>query len=362
MIGLIILSGLFLFSLLLGIIIINLPNINGIEVGSYYLGFLGAPDSISLFKEALQRRFANAGGWLTLTILLSATTAILLRFFPNMKQNSNNSQKKINIHRSDTFVILMILLGTIMLLGVEFVYLRDQFGWRINTIFKFYYQTWLLWSIAAAYGLVIFFRSLKSIASLIMGACLIIVILMSLFYPLMSLPNKTNGFSPTNGWTLDGTAFLEDRSPDEMEAIQWLRSAPLGVVAEAISPTGGSYQWPPGYARVSALTGYPTVLGWTGHESQWRGGSVEMGTRQPDIMQLYCSMDVNETNQILEKYNIRYVFIGELERATYRPDGDKCPRGILDVKFDNTMVLVFQNEAVKIYETPGSELLFSYEE
>ena len=34
----------------------------------------------------------------------------------------------------------------------EFLYLKDNFGVRINTVFKFYYQAWALWSLAAAYG------------------------------------------------------------------------------------------------------------------------------------------------------------------------------------------------------------------
>ena len=37
-------------------------------------------------------------------------------------------------------------------LAPEFVILRDNFNSRINTVFKFYYQAWTLWSIAAAYG------------------------------------------------------------------------------------------------------------------------------------------------------------------------------------------------------------------
>ena len=67
-------------------------------------------------------------------------------------------------------------------------------------------------------------------------------------------------------WTLDGADYRYRDNSDEMSAIEWLRTAPYGIVAEAI---GGSYSE---YARVSTYSGQPTVLGWQGHESQWRGG------------------------------------------------------------------------------------------
>ena len=35
----------------------------------------------------------------------------------------------------------------------EFVYVRDLFGTRMNTVFKLYYQGWLLLGIGSAYGI-----------------------------------------------------------------------------------------------------------------------------------------------------------------------------------------------------------------
>ena len=48
------------------------------------------------------------------------------------------------------FVLLLVLIGALLVVVPEFVYLRDQFGTRMNTIFKFYYQAWILWSLAGA--------------------------------------------------------------------------------------------------------------------------------------------------------------------------------------------------------------------
>ena len=48
------------------------------------------------------------------------------------------------------FSLLLVMAGAVMALRPEYVYLKDVFGVRINTIFKFYFQTWVLWGVAAA--------------------------------------------------------------------------------------------------------------------------------------------------------------------------------------------------------------------
>ena len=87
-----------------------------------------------------------------------------------------------------------------------------------------------------------------------------LVLVMGLFYPVLSLWNKTNGFKPAV-WTLDGSAAYRAQAPDDMAAIDWLSQAPAGVVAEAVPSGGGSYTQ---YARVSTFSGYPAVSGMDG--------------------------------------------------------------------------------------------------
>jgi len=174
-------------------------------------------------------------------------------------------------------------------------------------------------------------------------------ILGGLVYTILATLSKTNNFQPPAGYTLDSTAYLWRQNPDEMQAIAWLSQAPLGVVAEAVSPTGGSYSQ---YARVGTLSGQPIVLGWTGHESQWRGGAREMGSRQSDLERLYCSRNQSEALQIVEQYQIRYIFVGDLERNTYRPGTENCPGGLYEVKFQRAFIPVYQAGQVTIYQTP----------
>ena len=50
------------------------------------------------------------------------------------------------------FSTLMVLIAFLLILGCEVVYLRDLFAgslYRMNTLFKFYYQAWILFSIAS---------------------------------------------------------------------------------------------------------------------------------------------------------------------------------------------------------------------
>ncbi len=131
--------------------------------------------------------------------------------------------------------------------------------------------------------------------------------------------------------------YFERQSPDEMAAIEWLKTAPVGVVAEAV---GGSYTE---FARVATLSGKPNVLGWPGHESQWRGGAEEMGTRQSDIERLYRTGDWTEAQNILRQYHVRYVYVGPLERSAY---------GVNENKFQRYLEPVFQQGQVTIYEVP----------
>jgi uncharacterized membrane protein len=87
----------------------------------------------------------------------------------------------------------------------------------------------------------------------------------------------------------------------------------------------------------------PAVLGWPGHESQWRGGGAEQGTREDDIRTLYATAKWQPALDILRKYNIRYVYIGDLERSTYP---------VQDDKFQHYLIRVFQQGDVTVYEVP----------
>lgn len=343
---------LWIFSLFLGFAIVIIP-----QVGDFYQSTLSSPGARELFLAALTRRVTSPGGWLTLFFLLTLVLSSLLHLDETgQKENGILDSEPVDQtfplpdpyppSPANSFVLLLILLGTLLVLGPEFVYLRDLFGWRMNTIFKFYYQAWLVWSLAAAYGSISLFGRLRRFWGLTFPLLWLLVTGMSLVYPAFSLWNKTNGFQPSE-WTLDSTAYIERESPEEMAAIRWLESAPPGVVAEAVPPEGGSYTH---YGRVSKLSGKPAVLGWVGHESQWRGGGEAMGSRQSDLERLYCSRDWDETQAILDQYGVRYVFVSPLERSNYHANASSCPIGLVESKFIRYLEPGYKQGSVTIYE------------
>jgi len=232
-------------------------------------------------------------------------------------------------------------LGALLAFFPEVFYLRDQFGYRMNTIFKFYFETWSLWGIAAAFGSVVLLSTLRKAWRTIFSTIWVVMMLSAFIYPVIMTMNKTNNFKPY-AWTLDGNAYLASYYPDEAAAIAWLETQPVGVVSEAVA---GSYT--PNSEWASVQTGFPTVLGWPGHESQWRGGAVEIGSRQTDIETLYSTSSWDEALSILRAYDIRYVYIGYDENMTYKVNTEK---------FGGVLSPVYQNNSVIIYEIPDSLL------
>ncbi len=311
-----------------------------------FLGSLAAPGWREAILEGFRRRLTTPGALLTLATLLTLVFALLRprRAAPPPNTLTPNLLTPNPLSPASTFTLLLALLGGLLVLGPEFVFLRDFFGYRINTIFKFYFLAWLLWSVAAAYACAWLWQELPRPARRAFQGGMVVLLGLASLYPAMGLWSKTNGFQP-GAWRLDGAAHLEQYDPDEAAAMAWLRAAPLGVLAEAV---GGSYS---AAARMSTHSGQPTVLGWVGHEHQWRGGFEEMGSRESDIKRLYCSPTWPETEAVLRQYGIRYVVIGNLERTTYAAGSPDCETGLSEGKFLRYFEPVFQQGSVTIYES-----------
>lgn len=313
------------------------PDPLAVGTGNLFLTQFGTETTLKeLMTESFSRRINYPGGWLTLTILIGL---VLGAVWPFKKSKEAENQNK--THHG--FVILMILLGGLLVLVPEFIYLRDNFGNRMNTIFKFYIQAWLLWAVAAAYGSAILLSKIKkSFWAIIYFPILIVVLWIGLSYPAIAWDVRVGGFyeRESQALELDGTLHNWYLSPDDQAAVAWLQNAPMGTLVEAVGPNGGQYS---SYARISTHTGIPTILGWAGHEGQWRGGYAEVGNRADEVKRIYTSSSWTQTELLLKLYNVRYVYLGQLERNTY---------DLYEGKLQEYLTVVFQQGNVTIYEVP----------
>ncbi len=296
------------------------------QAGQQLITSQGASSFIGLLSSAAVHRLGYGITLVTLALLLVTGLAFLIGMTRKGQENPHFSGPI-------PFVLLMVVLGGVMVLAPEFVYLRDNFGARMNTIFKFYYQAWMLWSLSASFAAVVILKKGGWLSRVI----IIVFMISGLVYPVLAYPSKTNNFDPVDGYSLDASGYFQRYSPNEAAAIEWLSDAPLGVVAEAV---GGQYS---GFARVSTLTGQPGVLGWPGHEGQWRGGYEEVGSREGDLRTLYESMNWETALSIIRQYDIRYIYIGSLELSTY---------SVNPIKFDNNLGMGYAQGGVMIYEVP----------
>ncbi len=294
------------------------------------LSAFGAPDLAALMGAAISRRLAGIGGFLTLALLLSLAIALLLP-----KPDSGVP----SFHPSVRFSALLVIFATLLILGPEFIYLRDLFGTRMNTVFKFYYQAWMLLGLAAAWGAGTIFRRCRGLVGAAGSLLVIAVILIGLVYPVLSLITKTDG-AFARGLTLDGTDHGYYLNSDDHAAVDWLLAAPYGTLVEAV---GGSYS---NGGRMATHTGLPNVLGWIFHEGQWRGGYEEVGSREGDIAAIYGSSSWEDVRPLLDLYGVRYIYLGSLERSTY---------AVSEAKFRRNLEVVFEFGQVVIFEYEGGE-------
>ena len=289
---------------------------------------------------SLARRGTYIGSLLTLLALLIPAFAFLFGLKHKSESDTVPNQTSAPGFSPSIFVLLLIALGGLLILGPDFLYLRDNFGYRINTVFKFYYQAWEFLSLAAAFGAAILFSELRGKAAALYTLVMVPVILMGLAYPVFALPNKTDNFKAEHPdqRTLDGAAYLANFMPDDYQAIQFMKGLDQGVVAEAASDRGNYTE----YARIATFTGMPDVLGWPGHEGQWRDQSLQ-GTRMQDLDTLYATPDWNSAQDVINRYHIRYVVVGNLERSTYR---------VNEEKFNRFLKPIFQQGSITVYEVP----------
>ena len=256
------------------------------------------------------------------------------------------------------FPLVLIGLALLMEIGVEFIRVKDDIG-RMNTLFKYYLQAWVLFGIASAY--VLWYLGSKGIfrprgMSLGRGvwlSLLLVFVASSFIYTILGTRARLSDRFDTGNMTLNGADYMntavhweEDRLITlrwDYEGIRWLQDNVKGspVVLEAHNT---QYRWS---SRIADYTGLPTVLGWPWHQIQQRKPhDSAVQERISDVKEIYSTPSVTRALEMLKLYDVEYVVVGQLERAYYHP-------GALE-KFDRLAregmaEVVYENEGLKIY-------------
>lgn len=220
----------------------------------------------------------------------------------------------------------------------ETVYLWD----RMNTVFKFYLQMWLLLTPAAVTLASLALRRTRGMLRLGVATAFCLTGVAAVFTTTTGVAGllrepRVPGPHPT----LDGLAYLRDRRAGELEAYTWINQNVRGIPV-VLEAHGDPYQ---DFARVAMNTGLPTVLGWKYHLFQQGRPQDQIDARAEDVRELFDTTDLERARQLLEHYHVDLVVVGPLERRTYKQDGL--------AKFASWDALqpVFSNDSVSIYAT-----------
>ena len=242
-----------------------------------------------------------------------------------------------SISLPDLFAVLMGLCAIGLVLIPELVYVRDIYeakNARANTMFKLTYQAYIMFGMTMIYAI---FRLL------VIGKNKILKVLafIGLFLFVWTCGYFGNSVHSWFGtvWKLsqykglNATAFLETDFPEDVNGIRWLKDniSDAPVVLEA---NGDSYSE---YERVSAMTGLPTIMGWYVHEWLWRGDLADLNAKIEEIKEIYTSTDETRVKELLEEYNVSYIFVGSCERNKYGADlNNDLLKGLGEVIFQDS--------------------------
>ncbi len=259
--------------------------------------------------------------------------------------------------RQVTFATVLVCAALGVVIGLDIFRVEGDID-RMNSVFKLYLQVWVLLALASAYLAWRIFRT--GVAEKAMsvpwgrawGWALALLVLAAAVYPVLGTQARLKTRFDVLPLTLDGMDYMrtaEYNDPNgtidlsaDYEGIRWLQANVQGspVVLEGLTP---NYRWG---GRISVYTGLPAVVGWRWHQEQQRWGyRWAVGERARDVDRIYATPDAAEAVELMRKYNVEYVYLGQLERLYY-PD-----HGL--AKFDADMApsleQVYRTDQVRIY-------------
>ncbi|MBP9996302.1 MAG: hypothetical protein KBT19_03400 [Lachnospiraceae bacterium] len=236
-------------------------------------------------------------------------------------------KKKITI--ADIYTVFLGLCATGLTILPEFIYARDIYenGFpRANTMFKLSYEAFILFGITCAYAIVRILAdahnedSKTSDVTIYVSKCrcrksicvLLTLFVITLFYS-VTAGKQTFGEFKDGYKGLDALHEIENQLNDEMKTVDWIReNVPINSVL--LVADGDSYSM---FGLIPAVTDTNTVLGWHWHEWLWHNSQEYMYDRSADVTELYTGKDMDVKRELIDRYNIDYIYVGFREYEKY---------------------------------------------
>lgn len=256
------------------------------------------------------------------------------------------------------FTLVLIGLALTMTLGVEVLVIGGDIG-RQNTVFKFYIQVWLLFSVAGGVAFACLLdasRHFSRSLSVLWYAPFMLLFGVAALFPITATRGRSfDRMTPALPLTLNGMDYMKQAkhvefSPDnrvsaetdlfvDYQLIRWLQDNVEGspVIIEGRQP-GSEYRW---NGRVSIMTGLPSVLGWNWHQRQQRTFHPMhdwIFQRERNIRQFYNTANIDVAVDIIHHFDIKYIISSGLEEVHSAPEGlvkfeNMANEGLLNVAF-----------------------------
>ena len=305
-----------------------------------------------------------------------------------------------------TYGVLLAVTGLAILAGTQVVYLKDflQGGdwYRMNTLFKFFIQVWVLWGVAGAIFVARLWpvraqaqiapapadeppaeeapagqetgmaaprlpsttpqpQATRRMRGLVIGwqMALVILLILSSTYLVLGTPARLSqrlvGWRPPLG-TLNGLDFMDGGSytwPNDghrielrydVAAIRWLLDTVRGNVVIVESAEVDYYR--AGGTRVASMTGLSGLRGM--HAGEQRPGSL-VGARDALHREFWATPSIERTLAIIDELQIALIYVGQLERHQH-PEGVAKLAAMVEA---GRLQAIYENPQVSIYAVPG---------
>ncbi|GAB5491477.1 MAG: hypothetical protein Phog2KO_16920 [Phototrophicaceae bacterium] len=260
------------------------------------------------------------------------------------------------------YVLVLAGFALALTLGVEIVVISGDIG-RQNTVFKFYIQVWLLFSVVGgvAFAWLIQRADLwRFRIQLIWFVPLMLLVAAASMFPFSAARARTvDRFVQDIPLTLNGMDYMQEAThylmdygvvipfENDYHIIRWLQEEVEGtpVIMEGRS-LASEYRY---NSRISINTGLPTVLGWNWHQRQQRTLdplSRIVQQRESNVKYFYESDDITSVVNMIRYYDIEYIIVSDMEIAMY-PEGIQKFNRMVELEL---LSIVYQHGVGLIYQ------------